>query len=253
MFSENILSHSSGAIPANIPARCMIRFVAIVPAMAGLMFSAMPGVAKETLKHHGTFRAWHVFSLNNSSQDEPAKDRMAQRICYAATRASHYHPRTQARDRPTLYIVRYPKATTKNTVEMRFGGDISEFQSVTAKLIARRRPKRDTFSLTTKKAAGFIAKDTDQTALIAAMTKGRQLIVVSQPGQGQVLEDRYSMFGFTKALAKLEAICPSPLQEQTLSSDAASIDKKTPRPKYAPKNPDGAPDGAPDRAKEQVK
>ena len=166
----------------------------------GLAATSDLAQAQTNLTHHGTFRAWQVFLLEGPNF----------KACYAATVASRYNPQAPARERPVLYIVRYPKTTSRNTIEIRFGGDVSSFQSVTAKLLARRRPPRDNFPLTLKSGAGFIADSVDQDTLIKAMRKGRQILVVSQPGVGEILEDRYSMFGFTKALAKLEQICPGP-------------------------------------------
>ncbi len=162
--------------------------------------------ASETLTHHGTYSDWQVFRL----------DRGDFTACYGASKASHFFPRGPTRTRPILYVVRYPKTTTSNTVEFRFGQNISSYQSVTANLIARRKQPRDSFSLTTKTNTGFIPGRADQTAFVRAMVKGRQVVVVSQPGVIEILEDRYSLYGFTKALAKLEALCPGPRPAEPL-------------------------------------
>ena len=167
---------------------------------AGTVLWPQTAAANENLTHHGAFRDWQVFRL----------DRTNLKACYAATEASRYHPRAPARRQPILYIVRYREATTVNTVEIRFGSDVARLESVTAKLIARRKQPRDSFALTIKKNAGFIAKPSTQKMLIQAMQKGRELVVVSKPGEPEILEDRYSMYGFTKALRKLEDICPGP-------------------------------------------
>ncbi len=172
----------------------------VIVAALGVACAPSTTNAKESLTYHGAFAAWKVFSLSGTSLN----------TCYAATQASRYHPSTSMRDRPVLYVVRYPKTTSKNTIEVRFGGNIKSFNGIMAKLIARRRPPRDSFALTTKNNAGFVTNPSDQEVLIAAMRKGREMIVVSQPGVGEILEDRYSMYGFTKALAKLETVCPGP-------------------------------------------
>lgn len=169
-------------------------------------------VGAETLTHHGTFTDWDVFRL----------DRSDLKACYAATEASQFSPRAPARERPTLYVVRYPKTSTSNTIEIRFGQDITSFQSVTAKLVSRRKPPRDNFSLTTKTTVGFIAHRKHQAAFVRAMKKGREVIIVSQPGVAEILEDRYSMFGVTKALAKLEALCPGPAPTGTVETKASA-------------------------------
>lgn len=175
------------------------RFSFIVLAL-GLVGSTGQANGTETLTHHGTFQSWQVFRL----------DRTDFSACYAATEASHYNPRPSIRTRPILYVVRYPMASTTNTIEIRFGAAVSHFQSVTAKLIARRKQPRDSVPLTLKSESGFIANETDQAAFLRAMRNGRQVIIVSQPGTDEILEDRYSMFGVTKALAKLETLCPGP-------------------------------------------
>lgn len=156
--------------------------------------------AGESLTHHGNFRAWQVFKLERNDLT----------ACYAATQAIQFFPRGATRSQPILYVVRYPKTSTANTLEIRFGQTITSYQSVTAKVVARRKPPRDSFSITTKANTGFIADSADQQAFIKAMRKGRQIVVVSQPGVVDILEDRYSMFGVTKALTKLEALCPGP-------------------------------------------
>jgi len=186
----------------------------------------------EILTHHGSYSDWQVFRLVRGDFTS----------CYAATEASQFFPRGPARARPTLYVVRYPMTTTSNTIEIRFGQNISSFQSVTAKLIARRKQPRDSFSVTTKSYTGFIPRTADQAAFVRAMVKGREVVVVSQPGVVEILEDRYSLYGFTKALAKLEKLCPGPQPAQPLglkgpiTGDAKAIHQgKDTTPKDAPK------------------
>lgn len=154
----------------------------------------------ETLTKGGTYQDWDVFRLQRGEFVS----------CYAATVAARFHPRTNSRERPVLYVARYPAAASDNTVEIRFGGPVTEFQSVSAKLVARRKPPRDTFPITVKNQNGFISAPADQTSLLKAMQKGRELVIVSQPGVGDILEDRYSLYGFTKATKALDDLCPGP-------------------------------------------
>lgn len=200
-----------------------------------------PAQSSETLAHHGTYRAWKVFQLKNDTLT----------ACYAATKASRYHSQRSGRKRPVLYIVRYPKTTASNTLEIRFGQDMSQFTAITAKLIARRRPPQDSFPLTVKKGAGFIASPSDQSALITAMRKGRQLQVVSEPvfsqtGIGETLEDRYSLFGYTKAMAKLEELCPGP---KPVPPPAPAADQAASAPENASPPANSPTDGASGDAK----
>ena len=183
--------------------------VAAIATVIAITLSPTGVRAAESLAHHGTFRDWQVFRLDNQNLT----------LCYAATEASRYHPRTNNRARPILYIVRYPKTTSTNTLEIRFGGHISDFQAVTAKVVARRRPAHDKFPLTIKRESGFVTVADDQHHLIKAMEKGRQLLIVSQPGVGDILEDRYSLFGYSAAVAKLESLCPGPLPKAPVVSD----------------------------------
>lgn len=173
---------------------------AVIIMVLGMAAITEQAAASETLTHHGNFSDWKVFRLVRNDVT----------ACYAATEASQFFPRETTRTRPILYVVRYPKTTAKSTIEFRFGQDISSYQSVTAKLLARRKQPRDSFVLATKSTTGFIAKQEDQALFIKAMRKGRQIVVVSQPGILSILEDRYSLYGATKALAKLESLCPGP-------------------------------------------
>lgn len=154
----------------------------------------------ETLTFHGRFQAWKLFRI----------ERPDLTVCFAASHASRYGPRLPARARPILYITRYPRTSSANTIELRFGGDVAQFGSVSAKLLARRKPPKDRYAITVKSDVGFIADTKNQKALIEAMKKGRSLLLVSEPGRGVILEDRFSLFGYTKALTKLEALCPGP-------------------------------------------
>jgi len=173
---------------------------AVILIVLGLAVFPLKAAASGNLTHHGTYSDWQVFRL--------VRDEFT--ACYAATRASQFFPRGATRTRPILYVVRYPKTTAKNTVEFRFGQNISSYQSITAKLLARRKQPRNSFDLSTKTNTGFIAQPANQASFIRAMRKGRQVVVVSQPGVVDILEDRYSLYGVTKALAKLEALCPGP-------------------------------------------
>lgn len=174
--------------------------LAFIMMVFGLVASPQLAFGSETLTHHGNYQDWQVFKLERGDLT----------ACYAATEASEFLPNDATRERPVFYVVRYPKTTATNTIEIRFGHLITHYDSVTVKLIARRKPPRDSFSVTTKSTTGFIADRKDQSALIKAMKKGREVVIVSQPGVVDILEDRYSMFGFTKALAKLKALCPGP-------------------------------------------
>ncbi len=197
----------------------------------GLVITPQLAAAAETLTHHGNYSDWKVFRL--------VRDDLT--VCYAATEASQFFPRGPTRTRPILYVVRYPKTTAKNTIEFRFGRNISNYQSVTAKLLARRKQPRDSFALTTKTTTGFIPRQADQTHFIKAMVKGRQVVVVSQPGVVDILEDRYSLYGATKALAKLKALCPGP-QPVAPSLEAKGATTGSPTAKPARKDPaKGAP------------
>lgn len=164
------------------------------------MVSAGSLRAAETLTHHGTFEDWDVFRLESKSLT----------MCYAASEALRYAPNDNGRERPILYIARYPGSTAGNTLEIRFGSDVSQFNSITAKLVARTKPARDNFAITVKSKAGFVAGTDDQAILIKSMIKGRMLLIESAPGTPDTLLDRYSLFGVTKAIRRLEAICPAP-------------------------------------------
>lgn len=162
------------------------------------------GAPTETLTFYGQYQAWKVYRINQPDLD----------VCYAATRASQFGPSLSTRTRPILYITRYPKTSSVNTVELRFGGDVTQYGNVSAKLLARRKPPKDRFTITVKTDAGFVADADSQTLLTRAMKKGRELLIVSEPGRGIILEDRFSLFGYTKALAKLETLCPGPEPEK---------------------------------------
>ena len=206
---------------------------AIIMMILGFALSPQSATAaSETLTHHGNYRDWQVFRL--------VRDDLT--ACYAASQASQFFPRGSTRMRPVLYVVRYPETTAKNTIEFRFGADISNYESVTAKLIARRKQPRDSFALATKATTGFIAKPAEQTPFIKAMRKGRQIVVVSQPGVGDILEDRYSLFGVTKALARLEALCPGPQPKQPPALKGALTDSTPVSPAGKGNPPKDAPE-----------
>ena len=128
------------------------RRAVIIPVLGlatlGLATCPLQAASAETLTHHGTYSDWEVFRL--AREDFTA--------CYAATRASQFFPRGATRSRPILYVVRYPKTTAKNTVEFRFGKNVSTYQSITAKLLARRKQPRDSFALATKTTTGIYSK-----------------------------------------------------------------------------------------------
>lgn len=192
-----------------------IRFYVLMPLLWVASSLCTDGAyAVGQLTEHGSFADWQVYRLKTGNLT----------VCYAATEAAQFSPTSNIRERPVLYISRYPSVSDKNTVEIRFGSELTQLESVQAKLIARRKQPRDTVAIKMLARAGFIADANAQEEFISAMLKGREVVIVSEPGKNEILEDRFSLYGLTKSLKKLEKLCPGPAPKQDAQMQDAQSD-----------------------------
>ncbi len=142
----------------------------------------------------GTFRDWSAYSFADATG----------KICYAATQPSQSLPTGVNRDPVFLMVSTRPSERIVNETSIMIGYPIQENSTVTAEIDGQ------TFTLFTKDDGAWVDNTTVEAELVAAMKRGRTLVVKGTSRRGTNTTDTFSLQGVTAALDTVARECPGP-------------------------------------------
>jgi len=144
---------------------------------------------QDTVRSVASFRAWSV-AVSGEGSDKVC-------MAYATPRASNRNRAERAQ--AWAYVTSFPASKIRYEVSIKFGPALKEGPPTELTIGA------DVFRLFTKGNHVFVDRDE---AVVAAMKKGRRMVVTARSGQGTLMEDTYSLSGLTAALQKVALACP---------------------------------------------
>jgi Invasion associated locus B (IalB) protein len=183
---------------------------ALIAALAGsaiALAALSPAQAAEPKKHPATktpaaptapaaealgkFDAWTAYT----SQDKAGK------VCYLAGEPQKSEPAGFGRKPPTAMVTHRPVEKIDNVVSFVEGYALKEGSEVALDVGGSK------FALFTKDDSAWArTADLDRT-IVAALAKGKQVVVKGVPQKGPPTTDFYSLVGFAKALALIDKAC----------------------------------------------
>lgn len=169
------------------------RLIPTVAILLALPVLAMAQGAREPVKI-SEFRDWTAYSYS----DDRGK------ICYAASQPKETEPRNVNRDPIFFMISTRPADSVRNEASVIIGYPIKADSKVAAIVDG------ETFTLFSDGDGAWVENPAEESALIAAMQKGRSLIVKGTSRRGTNTTDTYSLQGVTAALAAVAEECPAP-------------------------------------------
>lgn len=139
----------------------------------------------------GDFSYWkaHVYK-------DPEK-----RICFISSQPREMKPKNVRRGVVVFYISHWPKHKVKNEVSVKIGYPFKLGSQPTAEV------GKETFKFIVKSDKAFVETPDQEQKLIAAMKKGKEMVISGVSRRGTVTTDTYSLAGISKALKTLEAKC----------------------------------------------
>jgi invasion protein IalB len=139
----------------------------------------------------GRFDAWTAYT----SQDKTGK------VCYLAGEPQKSEPAGFGRKPPTAMVTHRPVEKIDNVVSFVEGYALKEGSEVALDVGGSK------FELFTKDDSAWArTADLDRT-IVAALAKGKQVVVKGVPQKGPPTTDVYSLAGFAKALALIDKAC----------------------------------------------
>jgi hypothetical protein len=146
----------------------------------------------QTPNRVGTFRDWSAYAYSDSRG----------KVCYAATQPKSQAPQGLNRDPAYFMVTARPSENVRNEVSVIIGYPFREGSKVTVNVDG------ETFSMFTKDDGAWIENAAQETALLAAMKKGRSMTVAGTSRRGTNTTDTYSLSGISASLDALAKSCP---------------------------------------------
>ena len=140
----------------------------------------------------GRFGDWQAFQLGTAKT----------KSCFAVSSPKERKPEGLNRDPATFFVTHRPGEGVRNEISliagfpMKEGGDAS----ITIGKVS--------YSLYTKEANAWIKNAADEGTAVATMKKGKDVVFDGASRRGNKTTDRYSLTGFSEALAAISKACP---------------------------------------------
>ncbi|MFG1477105.1 invasion associated locus B family protein [Xanthobacter sp. V4C-4] len=172
------------------PTRRALRFLPLLG--VGLAaFAAAPALAQQgQSKPIAQFGDWSVYASTSSPK-----------VCYAISQPKTRLPAGLNRDPAYFFVSTRPGENVKNEVSITVGFPLKEGSDATLTVGSL------TLQLYTKDKGAWVRNVADETKLVDAMRKGRDLTVVSTSLKGNPTTDKYSLSGIGQALDRAAAEC----------------------------------------------
>jgi len=165
-----------------IRASLLLAALAIQPAAA----QAPPGAVLL-----GEFRDWSAAA----QQGGPAK------LCFAYSQPKSSRPTNLNRDPTYLYVTVRPREAVRGEVSVKIGYPFKERSTATTAV------GRQSFEMAVLNDTAWLVNPADDGKLIAAMRRGRDLVVKGTSRRGTATTDTYSLAGLREALERIAQEC----------------------------------------------
>jgi hypothetical protein len=161
--------------------------------LAIIIAAALPtAAAAQQPTNIGTFSDWAAYAVDTGKG----------KVCYALAQPSERKPEGLNRDPAYMFISTRPAEKVKNEVSVILGFPARNGSEATLSIGGT------PFTLYTKEDGAWVRESADETKLVDAMRRGRDLTVKATSGRGNVTTDTYSLSGISAALDKVSAECP---------------------------------------------
>ncbi|TCT04330.1 invasion associated locus B family protein [Aquabacter spiritensis] len=158
---------------------------------AALLMSAGPALAQAQPKAVAQFGDWSVYTGTSGSA----------KVCYALSQPKDRLPGGLNRDPAFFFVSTRPGEKVVNEVSLTMGFPMKDGSE--SKLTIGSQ----TFMLYTKEEGAWVRNVAEESKLIEAMRKGRDLTVASTSTRGNVTTDKYSLGGIAQALDRVAQEC----------------------------------------------
>ncbi|NOZ31616.1 MAG: hypothetical protein GXP01_00765 [Alphaproteobacteria bacterium] len=169
------------------------RFITVT--LAGLLaVLTFTGAAQAQATSLGVFDKWAAWKDTDANGV----------ICYISSQPESSEP-AGVRRSPIHFIVTHRQGTgTRNEVATILGYPTNDNISSEATIDGRTFP----FVSDASVEAAWLASDSDETAFVAAMKAGSQMVMRATSQRGTKTVDRYPLAGVTRAMAEIDKSCP---------------------------------------------
>ncbi len=168
---------------------------AAASAVAFLALAVVSPAAAQKAERVKSFGAWHAHVYEIAGR----------KVCFISARARKRMPKTLKRRFVGAYVASWSAAPGKKArdreVSVRLGYPLQAGNSVSLLIDGRR------FSLFAEGENAFVGKRAQEKQVLAAMGRGRKMLVEARTADGQNIRDSYSLKGSGKALKFLRTIC----------------------------------------------
>jgi len=179
----------------------------ILPVLALAMLVASPALAQQKKKEEpkaaagptggGTFQIatygdWGVYT---SGKDK-------QKVCYALSQPKDRMPKGLNRDPAYVFISNRPGDGARNEFSIIMGYPLKLNGAATAAV------GNASFSMLAKDKSAWLKNAAEESQLLDAMRKGKDLIVKGTSAKGNETTDRYSLSGLGQAIERAQKECP---------------------------------------------
>jgi invasion protein IalB len=139
----------------------------------------------------GTYSDWTAYAVSTGSG----------KVCYALSQPKTRKPEGLNRDPAFFFISTRPGENIRNEVSVIMGFPMRNGSE--ASITVNGAP----FTAYTKEDGAWIRETSEESRLVDAMRKGRDLVVKGTSGRGNVTTDSYSLSGISAALDKVAEEC----------------------------------------------
>lgn len=175
--------------PTRTPPRFLTRFSTLVGVFLAAVV-ATPALAQGQSKPIAQYGDWSVYASTSSPK-----------VCYAISQPKTRLPEGLNRDPAYFFVSTRPGENVKNEVSITVGFPLKEDSDATLTVGSL------TLHLYTKDQGAWVRNVADETKLVDAMRKGRDLTVESFSGRGNKTTDKYSLSGISQALDRVAQEC----------------------------------------------
>lgn len=176
----------------------MTQLKAIFLAAAGVFLAApsyaADAAAAEAPEVLGTFGEWTSFAEGNDKA----------KLCYAASAPIKKEGKYTSRGDTAVLVTHNLGDGSFDVVSVVAGYEFKPDEDVLAQVDATK------FTMFTKGDRAWNAEGKDDREMVAAMKRGRNLLVIGNSTRGTRTTDTYSLTGFTKAYEAISKACPRP-------------------------------------------
>ena len=139
----------------------------------------------------GVYRAWTAVTVSKEKKN----------TCMMWAQPKRSRGFKGKRDDVFAFVTHQPSEDRINRVSFETGYELGARPNVLV------RVDDDTFSLNAQGTGAWTRSAEDDLALIAAMREGQLMTVESETGDGALIRDGFSLFGFTAAYKAINAAC----------------------------------------------